>query len=89
VQALKIEGRLNGEVMQSSNTSKMIFKVAYLISYISQGITLEPGDVIATGTPDGVGIFRKPPVLLKAGDVYEVMVEKLGTLSNPVVAATE
>jgi 2-keto-4-pentenoate hydratase/2-oxohepta-3-ene-1,7-dioic acid hydratase in catechol pathway len=89
VQALKIEGHLNGEVMQSSNTSKMIFKVAYLISYISQGITLEPGDVIATGTPDGVGVFRKPPVLLKAGDVYEVTVEKLGTLSNPVVAARE
>ena len=89
VQALKIEGRLNGEVMQSSNTSKMIFKVAYLVSYISQGITLEPGDVIATGTPDGVGIFRKPPVLLKAGDVYEVTVEKLGTLRNPVVAAAE
>jgi 2-keto-4-pentenoate hydratase/2-oxohepta-3-ene-1,7-dioic acid hydratase in catechol pathway len=89
VQALKIEGRLNGEVMQSSNTSKMIFKVAYLISYISQGITLEPGDVIATGTPDGVGIFRKPPVLLKAGDVYEVTVEKLGTLRNPVIAAEE
>src|SRR5260370_11400696 len=58
VQSLQIEGRLNGEVMQSSNTGKMIFKVAYLISYISQGITLEPGDVIATGTPDGVGIFR-------------------------------
>lgn len=86
VQALKIEGRLNGEVMQSSNTSKMIFKVAYLISYISQGITLEPGDVIATGTPDGVGIFRKPPVLLKAGDVFEVTVEKLGTLRNSVIA---
>jgi 2-keto-4-pentenoate hydratase/2-oxohepta-3-ene-1,7-dioic acid hydratase in catechol pathway len=86
VQALKIEGILNGEVMQSSNTGKMIFKVAYLISYISQGITLEPGDVIATGTPDGVGIFRKPPVLLKAGDVFEVTIEKLGTLRNPVVA---
>jgi len=86
VQALKIEGRLNGEVMQSSNTSKMIFNVAYLVSYISQGITLEPGDVIATGTPDGVGIFRKPPVLLKAGDVFEVTIEGLGTLRNPVVA---
>jgi len=84
VQALKIEGRLNGEVMQSSNTSKMIFKVPYLISYITQGITLEPGDVIATGTPDGVGVFRKPPVFLKAGDVYEVSVEGLGSLSNPV-----
>ena len=86
VQALKIEGVLNGKVMQSSNTGKMIFKVAYLISYLSQGITLEPGDVIATGTPDGVGIFRKPPVLLKAGDVFEVRIEKLGTLSNPVVS---
>ena len=87
VQALKIEGRLNGEVMQSSNTGKMIFKVAYLVSYLSQGITLEPGDVIATGTPDGVGIFRKPPVLLKAGDVFEVEIEGLGTLRNPVIAA--
>jgi 2-keto-4-pentenoate hydratase/2-oxohepta-3-ene-1,7-dioic acid hydratase in catechol pathway len=85
VQTLKIEGVLNGEVMQSSNTSKMIFKVAYLVHYLSQGITLEPGDVIATGTPDGVGIFRKPPVLLKPGDVFEVQVEKLGTLRNPVV----
>jgi 2-keto-4-pentenoate hydratase/2-oxohepta-3-ene-1,7-dioic acid hydratase in catechol pathway len=87
IQTLNIEGRLNGEVMQSSNTSKMIFSVAHLVSYISQGITLEPGDVIATGTPDGVGIFRKPPVLLKAGDVYEVTIEGLGTLRNPVIAA--
>jgi 2-keto-4-pentenoate hydratase/2-oxohepta-3-ene-1,7-dioic acid hydratase in catechol pathway len=87
VQALRIEGRLNNEVMQSSNTAKMIFKVAYLVSYISQGITLEPGDVIATGTPEGVGAFRNPPVLLKAGDVYEVEIEGLGTLRNPVVAA--
>ncbi|HZN10658.1 MAG TPA: fumarylacetoacetate hydrolase family protein [Blastocatellia bacterium] len=89
VQALKIEGVLNGEVMQSSNTSYMIFKVAYLIHYISQGITLEPGDVIATGTPEGVGIFRKPPVLLKPGDVFEVRIEGLGTLRNPVVAAEQ
>lgn len=89
VQALKIEGRLNGEVMQSSNTSKMIFKVAYLVSYLSQGITLEPGDVIATGTPDGVGVFRKPPVLLKAGDVFEVEIEGLGTLRNPVISGEE
>jgi 2-keto-4-pentenoate hydratase/2-oxohepta-3-ene-1,7-dioic acid hydratase in catechol pathway len=89
VQALKIEGRLNGEVMQSSNTGKMIFQVAYLVSYLSQGITLEPGDVIATGTPEGVGIFRDPPVLLKAGDVFEVTIEKLGTLRNPVIAAEE
>jgi 2-keto-4-pentenoate hydratase/2-oxohepta-3-ene-1,7-dioic acid hydratase in catechol pathway len=85
VQALKIEGRLNGEVMQSSNTGKMIFQVAYLVSYLSQGMTLEPGDVIATGTPEGVGIFRDPPVLLKAGDVFEVEIEGLGTLRNPVI----
>src|SRR2546423_5051990 len=85
VHALKIEGRLNGEAMQSSTTAKMIFKVPYLISYISQGITLEPGDVIATGTPEGVGIFRQPPVLLKAGDVFEVVIETLGTLRNAVV----
>jgi 2-keto-4-pentenoate hydratase/2-oxohepta-3-ene-1,7-dioic acid hydratase in catechol pathway len=87
VQALRIEGRLNGEVMQTSNTSKMIFKVAYLVSYLSQGMTLEPGDVIATGTPEGVGVFRKPPVLLKAGDVFEVEIEGLGILRNPVTAA--
>jgi 2-keto-4-pentenoate hydratase/2-oxohepta-3-ene-1,7-dioic acid hydratase in catechol pathway len=85
VQALRIEGRLNGEVMQSSNTSKMIFGVAHLVHYISQGITLEPGDVIATGTPEGVGVFRQPPVLLKHGDVFEVEVEGLGTLRNTFI----
>jgi len=86
VQALKIEGILNGEVMQSSNTSKMIFSVAFIVHYLSQAISLEPGDVIATGTPEGVGIFRKPPVLLKPGDVFDVVIENLGTLSNPVIA---
>jgi len=85
-QALKIEGILNGETMQSSNTDKMIFKVAYLIHYITQAITLEPGDVIATGTPEGVGVFRTPPVLLKDGDVFEVTIENLGTLRNSFVA---
>ncbi len=86
-QALKIEGILNGEVMQSSNTGKMIFPVAYLIHYITQAITLEPGDVIATGTPEGVGIFRNPPVLLKDGDVFEVVIDGLETLRNPFVKA--
>jgi 2-keto-4-pentenoate hydratase/2-oxohepta-3-ene-1,7-dioic acid hydratase in catechol pathway len=86
-QALKIEGILNGEVMQSSNTKMMIFNVAYLIHYISQAITLEPGDVIATGTPEGVGVFRKPPVLLKDGDVFDVVIEKVGTLRNTFVKA--
>src|SRR2546423_2190944 len=86
VQNLRIEGLLNGNVTQSSNTSKMIFPIAHLISYISQGITLEPGDVIASGTPEGVGFFRNPPVLLKPGDICEVRVDKLGALRNPVVA---
>ena len=86
VQNLNVEGLYNGEVTQTSNTSKMIFSIAHLISYISQGITLEPGDVIASGTPEGVGFFRDPPVLLKPGDVCEVRVEKLGSLRNPVVA---
>lgn len=85
VQNLKIEGLYNGEITQTSNTSKMIFGIAYLISYISQGITLEPGDIIASGTPEGVGFFRDPPVLLKPGDICEVRVEKLGTLRNPVL----
>ncbi len=84
-QALKIEGILNGETMQSSNTDKMIFKVAYLIHYITQAITLEPGDVIATGTPEGVGVFRTPPVLLKDGDVFDVVIENVGTLHNSFV----
>ena len=84
---MKIEGVLNGQVMQSSNTKMMIFGVAYLIHYISQGITLEPGDVIATGTPEGVGVFRKPPVLLKDGDVFEVAIEGLGALRNTFVVA--
>ncbi len=85
VQALDIQGILNGEVMQSSNTSKMIFNVAHLIHYITQAITLEPGDVIATGTPDGVGVFRTPPVLLKDGDVFEIKIDGLETLRNNFV----
>jgi acylpyruvate hydrolase len=85
VHSLKIEGRLNGETMQSSNTSKLIFKIPTLIHYLTQGITLEPGDVIATGTPEGVGVFRTPPVLLKAGDVFEIEIENIGVLSNKCV----
>jgi 2-keto-4-pentenoate hydratase/2-oxohepta-3-ene-1,7-dioic acid hydratase in catechol pathway len=84
-QALKIEGILNGEVMQSSNTKMMIFGVAYLIYYISQAITLEPGDVIATGTPEGVGVFRKPPRLLQNNDGFDVVIEKIGTLRNKFI----
>lgn len=86
-QALSITCRVNGEVLQDSNTKQMIFGVAELISFISQGITLEPGDVILTGTPVGVGFARTPPVFLKEGDVVEIEIERIGILSNPVVAA--
>jgi 2-keto-4-pentenoate hydratase/2-oxohepta-3-ene-1,7-dioic acid hydratase in catechol pathway len=84
-QDLSIKFRLNGETMQDSNTKQMIFGVAELIEYLSRYFTLEPGDIIATGTPPGVGFARKPPVYLKDGDVAEVEIAGLGVLSNPVV----
>ncbi len=83
---LKIESRLNGKTMQSSNTSNLIFKLDFLISYISARITLEPGDVITTGTPHGVGAFLKPPIFMKPGDVIEIEIEKIGILRNTLVA---
>jgi acylpyruvate hydrolase len=81
---LRISLTLNGETMQDSNTSNLIFKVPYLISYLSQSMTWEVGDLLSTGTPPGVGVFRKPPVFIKAGDSISVTVERLGTLTNPV-----
>ena len=83
---LRIALRLNGEVLQDSNTSNLIFGVGKLIAFLSSVFTLEPGDVISTGTPAGVGFARKPPVWLKGGDTVEVEVEGIGTLMNPVVA---
>lgn len=83
-QNLNLFTRLNGETVQSSNTKHMIFSVAETVSYISQLMTLEPGDIIATGTPEGVGFKRNPPLFLKHGDVVEVEVEKIGVLKNPV-----
>ena len=85
--ALAIRARVNGATLQDSNTAKMIFKVPQLIAHISASITLEPGDIIATGTPEGVGAFRTPPIFLKPGDVVEIEIETLGVLRNPVVAA--
>ncbi len=84
---LKICFRLNGETLQNSNTSELIFDIPHLIEFLSETITLEAGDIIATGTPPGVGFARKPPVFLKDGDVAEVEIEHLGVLSNPIVAA--
>ncbi len=83
---LPIALRLNGETMQDGNTSAFIFTVEELIAHLSKIVTLEPGDIIFTGTPPGVGMARKPPVFLKPGDVAEVEIAGLGILSNPVAA---
>jgi 2-keto-4-pentenoate hydratase/2-oxohepta-3-ene-1,7-dioic acid hydratase in catechol pathway len=82
---LNIRFRLNGETLQDSNTCQLIFRIPELIEFLSSAITLEPGDVIATGTPPGVGFARKPPIYMKPGDVAEVEIDGLGVLSNPVV----
>ena len=83
-QSLRIVCRVNGEALQDSNTSEMIFGIPALIEYITRSVTLEPGDVIATGTPSGVGFSRKPPVYLKHGDEVEVYIEGIGSLVNRV-----
>ena len=83
-QALAIRCVVNGETLQDSSTSQMIFSVAEIIAYVTRVITLEPGDLIATGTPAGVGVFRDPQVLLQDGDEVSVEIEGLGTLTNPV-----
>jgi 2-keto-4-pentenoate hydratase/2-oxohepta-3-ene-1,7-dioic acid hydratase in catechol pathway len=87
VQNLQLKARVNGEVLQDENTREMIFGVAFTISWISRLITLVPGDIIATGTPSGVGFTRKPPILLKEGDVVEIEIEKIGTIRNTVVGS--
>ncbi|MCX4162532.1 MULTISPECIES: fumarylacetoacetate hydrolase family protein [Paraburkholderia] len=84
VEGLRLETRLNGQVVQSASTDEMVFNVASLISIISEAITLEPGDVIVSGTPSGIGWARQPKLLMKAGDVCEVSVEKIGTLRNVI-----
>jgi 2-keto-4-pentenoate hydratase/2-oxohepta-3-ene-1,7-dioic acid hydratase in catechol pathway len=86
---LSIKLTLNGRTMQDSNTDQLIFGVPELIEFLSQTITLEPGDVIATGTPPGVGFARKPPVFLHPGDEMEVDIEGVGKLNTPVIAAQE
>jgi 2,4-diketo-3-deoxy-L-fuconate hydrolase len=85
-QALPIRCVLNGRTLQNSNTSKMIFSVRELIAFITRGITLNPGDVISTGTPHGVGFAQKPPVFLKPGDSVTVEIDGVGRLTNTVVA---
>jgi len=82
--ALGLELRLNGRTLQKSNTRNLIFNAAALVAHISQTMTLEPGDVISTGTPSGVGYVRNPPIFLKQGDVVEIEIEGIGVLRNPV-----
>jgi len=84
VQNLALTLRLNGEVMQSSNTSGMIFSVAKVISYLSQMMTLHPGDIISTGTPAGVGVGMKPQRFLRAGDTVDLSIDKLGSQSQTI-----
>jgi len=81
---LKIESRLNGQVMQSDNTDNMMFPIVELLVYVTQGMTLEPGDIIFTGTPSGVGQARTPPVWMKGGDVCEIEIQGIGVLRNPI-----
>ncbi len=83
-QTLQIKCILNGKVMQDANTSDMIFSVAEIIEFLSSIMTLLPGTVILTGTPSGVGFVRNPPVFLKPGDIVEMKIDKIGTLSNPI-----
>jgi 2-keto-4-pentenoate hydratase/2-oxohepta-3-ene-1,7-dioic acid hydratase in catechol pathway len=82
---LALETRVNGELMQSSTTADLVFSVPKLVAWITQGLTLEAGDVILTGTPSGVGAARTPPRFLRDGDVVEITIEGVGTLRNPVV----
>ena len=81
---LRIESRVNGKVMQSDNTANMMFPVAETIVYATQGITLEPGDLLLTGTPSGVAHARKPPAWMRHGDVCEIEIEGIGILRNPI-----
>ena len=83
-QALGIRAILNGEVMQDSTTANMVFGVAEIVSFVSQAITLEPGDLILTGTPAGVGVFRDPPVRLQPGDEITIEIDGVGAITNPV-----
>lgn len=83
-EGLAIQTRLNGEVVQSASTSQLIFDLPCIIATLSQAIALQPGDVIATGTPSGVGLARTPPLYMRDGDVVEVEIEGVGLLRNPV-----
>jgi acylpyruvate hydrolase len=83
-QALLMTARVNGEVVQNESTSRMIFSIAQTIAFLSSFMTLEPGDIIATGTPAGIGASRKPPLWLKPNDIVEMEIEKVGQIRNRI-----
>jgi len=85
VENLRITAHLDGLLMQEGNTGDLIFKIPFIIEYISRDITLMPGDIISTGTPSGVGIFRDPPILLKPGSIIKCEIEKIGFIENRVI----
>jgi 2-keto-4-pentenoate hydratase/2-oxohepta-3-ene-1,7-dioic acid hydratase in catechol pathway len=80
---------VNGELRQESNTKELIFDCFALVEHLSTAFTLEPGDIVATGTPGGVGIIRKPPLLLAAGDVVRIEIDGIGAIENPMIAEPE
>ena len=82
---LQLTAHLDGALMQKGNTGQLIFKIPFIIEYISRDITLMPGDIISTGTPSGVGIYRDPPILLKPGSVIKCEIEKIGAIENFVI----
>jgi 2-keto-4-pentenoate hydratase/2-oxohepta-3-ene-1,7-dioic acid hydratase in catechol pathway len=84
---LRVEQRLNGETLQDGNTRDLLFDVPHLVAHASSVFTLEPGDLILTGTPAGVGFYREPPISMRDGDVVEIEIERIGLLSNPVRAS--
>src|SRR5690606_37075110 len=86
-QNLKLGCQINGADLQNDTTANMIFGVAVLVSELSKSFTLQPGDIIATGTPAGVGFSRKPPIYLKPGDTMRTWIDGIGELVNPVVSA--
>jgi 2-keto-4-pentenoate hydratase/2-oxohepta-3-ene-1,7-dioic acid hydratase in catechol pathway len=86
-QGWRVQTRVNGQVMQDNNTKNMVFSVPVIIAYLSSIMTLNPGDLIASGTPEGVGYARKPPVFMKPGDAVEIEIGKLGVLRNPITTA--
>jgi 2-keto-4-pentenoate hydratase/2-oxohepta-3-ene-1,7-dioic acid hydratase in catechol pathway len=83
---VRLQTRLNGRTLQDGNTSDWLFSLPLLISFLSNFMPLEPGDIVTTGTPAGVGIFQKPPIFMQAGDVVEIEADGIGVLRTPIVA---